>query len=300
MLTKARITLGFAVLLSVVFAIPAFAGGWAIITLDELPTRVVAGEPLIVGFSVLQHGQTPMTDLTPTVTATLSKEEHFTVNAEPDGKPGHYTVKLTFPKEGDWTWSVQAFTMDQLMPTLSVSAPTVELADQTNVTGAKKFLATESVSMLTIFRMVALGGGLVGLILAIRRKSRIAVALMVLCLLVGSVMLITKPAVPAVGAQSESPSEVVIGSKSISQVELGGRLFVAKGCVTCHVNNKVEQASAYWVIGDAPNLTTFSTSPETLRKRLKDPKSVKSDTWMPNLNLSDDEIEALISFINSD
>jgi cytochrome c1 len=46
-------------------------------------------------------------------------------------------------------------------------------------------------------------------------------------------------------------------------------------------------------------LSNFSASPEALRLRLKDPASVKSDTWMPNLNLSDAEIEALIAFINS-
>ncbi len=33
--------------------------------------------------------------------------------------------------------------------------------------------------------------------------------------------------------------------------------------------------------------------------RLKDPKLVKSDTQMPNLHLSEAEIEALIAFINS-
>jgi cytochrome c1 len=32
---------------------------------------------------------------------------------------------------------------------------------------------------------------------------------------------------------------------------------------------------------------------------LKDPALVKSDTQMPNLNLAEDEIEALIAFINS-
>jgi len=33
--------------------------------------------------------------------------------------------------------------------------------------------------------------------------------------------------------------------------------------------------------------------------RLKDTTMVKSDTKMPNLNLSDAEIEALVAFINS-
>jgi hypothetical protein len=99
MFLRFRIALGLALLLSLVFAIPAFAGGWAVITLDELPTGVVADEPLTIGFTVLQHGKTPMDGLNPTVTANLYKDEFFTVNAEPDGKPGHYTATLTFPKE---------------------------------------------------------------------------------------------------------------------------------------------------------------------------------------------------------
>jgi hypothetical protein len=37
-----------------------------------------------------------------------------------------------------------------------------------------------------------------------------------------------------------------------------------------------------------------------LEMRLKDPTSVKSDTKMPELELSESEIAALIEFINSD
>jgi len=36
-----------------------------------------------------------------------------------------------------------------------------------------------------------------------------------------------------------------------------------------------------------------------LRIHLKNPADAKSDTQMPNLNLSEEEIEALIAFINS-
>ena len=123
-------------------------------------------------------------------------------------------------------------------------------------------------------------------------------ALAVVCLSVGVGSFMTAPAVPAVEAQVESSSEV-LSESSVSQVELGGQLFVAKGCIACHANNKVENASDYWRTDAGPNLTTFSASPEALRLRLKDPSSVKSDTQMPDLNLSEFEIEALIVFINS-
>ena len=293
MFPRFRIALGLALLLSVIFAIPAFAGGWAVITLDELPTNVVAGEPLTIGFTVLQHGKTPMDGLYPIVTATLLKDAQFVVTAESEGKPGHYTATLTFPKEGNWEWSIQAFSMDQPMPTLSVAAPVAGTVSQP---AAKTEPA--SISPLWIVRMSALGIGLLGLVFAFRRKSRIAVALTVLCLLIGVGSFITAPAVPEVEAQSKSSSNVLSDS-SISQVELGSQLFVAKGCITCHVNNKVARASEYWAIEAGPNLTKFSASPEILRIRLKDPAAAKSDTQMPNLNLSEAEIEALIAFINS-
>lgn len=297
MFSRTRLAFGIALLVSLIFAVPAFAGGWAVITLDELPTDVVAGEPFTVGFTVLQHGKTPMNDLEPTITASLYKEQKFMVNAGPDGEPGHYTATLTFPKEGEWRWSIQAFSMDQLMPILSVAAPVAEVANQP-VT--KSDPVTAPVSVLSIVRLSALGGGLVGWAIAFRRRSRFAAALTVVCLLVGLGSFVTVPAIPEAEAQSKSSSEAV-GESSISQVELGGQLFVAKGCITCHVNNKVERASEYWTVEmGAPNLTKFSASPEALRLRLNDPSSVKSDTKMPNLNLSDAEIEALIAFINSD
>ena len=293
MFSRFRIALGFALLLSLIFAIPAFAGGWAVISLDELPTNVVAGEPLTIGFTVLQHGKTPMDGLDPTVTASLYKDSQFVVHAEPEGKTGHYTATLTFPQEGEWSWSIQAFTMDQRMPMLSVAAPVAGVVSQPSLK------SEPAVSILLIVRMLAIGIGLVGLVVAYRRKSRLAIALTVICLVVGVGSFVTESAVPAVEAQSKS-SPKGLSETSVSQVELGEQVFVAKGCITCHVNSKVTRTLDYMHIGmGAPNLTNFSASPEALRLRLKDPASVKSDTQMPNLDLSDAEIEALIAFINS-
>jgi len=295
MLNKIRIALGLALSVSLLVAVPSFAGGWAIITLDEMPAKIAAGEPLTIGFTVLQHGRTPMNDLTPTVTATLSMKEHFVVNAEPDGKSGHYSATLTFPREGDWEWSIQAFTMDQSMPVLSVSAPPDRVTAQTAP-------ASEPVpiSPLTIIRVAALGVGLVGLVFVFRRKSRLAVAFTAICLLIGVGTFVTESAVPAVEAQSLPSPKEVVDEKSVSQVELGGQLFIAKGCITCHTNDKAAKTVRRGSLDvGAPNLTKFSASPEYLRRWLEDPASVKPGTWMPNLDLSDTEVEALIAFINS-
>jgi len=290
MFPRFRIALSLALLITIVFVVPVFAGGWAVITLDKLPSGIVAGEPLTVGFMVRQHGRTPMADIYPTITATLSKSESFVVKAEPEGEVGHYVATLTFPKEGNWSWSIQAFTMDQAMPELNVSAPIAGSVPQSATA------RTGSVSLLLIVRISALTIGLVALALAYQRKSRLALGLTVLCLLVGVGSFITGSSLPvSVEAQSKSSD-----ASSISQVELGRQLFVAKGCITCHYNTKIAGSTDYWTIEmGAPNLSKFSASPEVLRLRLKDPTLVKSDTQMPNLHLADDEIEALIAFINS-
>ena len=295
MTSKFRTSMPIAILISLIFALPAFAGGWAVITLDELPNNVVAGEPINIGFTVLQHGRTPMSDLHPIITLTSNNSDTLLVNAKAEGDSGHYAATLTFPKEGNWNWSINAFTMDQPMPALTVSAPVAAVVSQPEA--ATK---NASPSPLFIVRALALVIGLVGLVLAFQRKSRLAVALTAFCLLIGLASFVTGSAIPAsVEAQSKSSAQTQ-GDASISQVELGRQLFLAKGCITCHVNSKASTSSEYWTIdGDAPNLSRFSGSAEVLRLRLEDPTQVKSDTKMPKLPLADDEIEALIAFINS-
>lgn len=293
MFTRLRIAIGLALLLTLAFAIPVFAGGWAVITLDQLPTGVAVGEPIKIGFTVLQHGKTPMNDLDPTVTAKLSLTEKFVVSAEPEGEAGHYAATLTFPKEGNWEWSVQAFSMDQVMPALNVAAPIVAPVSQ------QPIAETAPISAVWIVRILALLIGFVGLTLAFWRKSRLAVALTVACLLIGVGSFVARSTVPAVEAESKSSFEMPSDSP-MSQTEYGQQLFVVKGCVTCHVNSKILNTNSYQTIDmGAPDLSKFSASPEVLRIRLKDPKLAKSDSQMPNLNLSDEEIEALIAFINS-
>jgi hypothetical protein len=101
-----------------------------------------------------------------------------------------------------------------------------------------------------------------------------------------------------VEAQAEAP--VQAPDSEISQTELGRQLFVAKGCITCHANRKISNSSAFWTIDmGATDLSNFSANPEVLFLRLKDPAAVKSDTQMPNLELREGEIEALVAFINS-
>src|SRR5712692_4804308 len=85
----------------------AVAGGWAITTLDALPTEFHAGEARPVGFTVLQHGLHPADGLRPSIRIRpedASSTAEFTALA--DGEPGHYVAQVRFPTAGAWTWEV--------------------------------------------------------------------------------------------------------------------------------------------------------------------------------------------------
>jgi hypothetical protein len=292
MSSKFRIALGLAILVSLAFAIPVLAGGWAVITLDELPNDVRAGQPLTVGFTVRQHGITPMDGLEPTITARLGFNEKFIVQAEPDGERGHYAATVTFPKEGKWEWSIQAFSMDQPMPLLMVSAPE---AGSANRPVANIEVQPAASALLLLLRTLVFGAALASLALAFYRRSRAAGAFAALCMLVGISTLIIGTTTSPVEAQSKQASD-----SSISQVETGRQLFIAKGCITCHYNDRAASRNEYWTIEmGAPDLSSYSAHPDVLFIRLKDPVAAKSDTKMPDLGLKKTEIEALIAFINS-
>ncbi len=89
-------------------ATPALAGGWAVVTLDTVPTAIRAEQSLSLGFMVRQHGVTPVDVHTwdgsmPVFTATnMSTGETLRVHARKEGAEGHYVVDVTFPSAGAW------------------------------------------------------------------------------------------------------------------------------------------------------------------------------------------------------
>lgn len=94
-------------------ALPAQAGGWATVTLDAPLSEVRAGEAVRVGFTVKQHGVTPIhsafgtEDVRLTIRAwkTTPKDVVLEVVAVKDAaNVGHFTADLTFPSPGVWEW----------------------------------------------------------------------------------------------------------------------------------------------------------------------------------------------------
>ena len=70
----------------------------------------------------------------------------------------------------------------------------------------------------------------------------------------------------------------------------------------CHAHSAVLDSGNFsnaYGVGDAPTLSPNKWAADYLRLWLKDPKAVKPETQMPNLNLRDKEIEALVTFLTA-
>ena len=194
-----------------------YAGGWAAITVEDLPDYIVAGEPVALTFTVRQHGMSVLKDLRPTVVAKAGKVE-ARVAATP-GSGGQYTAMVNVPQPGEWTITIHSNFGD---------------------------------SKTTLLPMTAVASG-------------------------------TRALPPLPDAQR------------------GRRLFVAKGCISCHLHGAVDAGFPGKV---GPELTARRFPAEYLSSILADPSLIRRTLAgappMPNLNLKPREIVSLVAFINSD
>jgi hypothetical protein len=97
-----------AVALLLALAAPVLAGGWAEIMADAQTVEPpVEGKPTVVGFRVMQHGETPAPWETATVHFTnTSTGKTIDVVATNDREDGHFTATATLPEPGYWSWQV--------------------------------------------------------------------------------------------------------------------------------------------------------------------------------------------------
>ena len=82
------------------------AGGWAVVSLQDLPDYAVAGQPVTLTYTVRQHAEDLLPNLKGTVTArsgaatvqVASKHTNF----------GHYAATMTLPNAGNWTVTIES------------------------------------------------------------------------------------------------------------------------------------------------------------------------------------------------
>lgn len=77
------------------------AGGWAVITVKDLPDYVFAGKPATLTYSVRQHGKLLLGGLDGRVEG--RDGAHTVYSAATETEPGYYLATFTLPHAGDWT-----------------------------------------------------------------------------------------------------------------------------------------------------------------------------------------------------
>jgi len=101
-----RLLVGLVIaIVGVVASAPASAGGWAVTSVDPFDPPV-AGADLEIGFSILQHGRTPVDvdGVIIVVEDPSGATRQFT--AEPAGSVGRYRATIELPEAGRYRWSV--------------------------------------------------------------------------------------------------------------------------------------------------------------------------------------------------
>jgi mono/diheme cytochrome c family protein len=264
------------------FPLLARAGGWAVLTLETWPAEVLAERPFTIEFVVRQHGAHLMSGLSPVVTAVHPDSgDKVTFEAVAAAEEGHYQAELTLPHSGEWEWQINAFAYDHVMPPLQV------MMDESVVDPTKQAAIPTSVPFtIGIASLVATA---VGLWAWGRQRTQLRLAFV-------AIMAAVAVAALAVPWRSETAVAEQTNRPTLAAAEMGEVLFVAKGCITCHQHDGITLANNFAAIG--PNLSHYAGDPDYLQSWLKDPAALKPTTIMPDLALSEEEIQILAAFLS--
>ena len=287
---------GLILLLALALAVPALAGGWAVVTLDSLPGPLTRGEPVTVGFTIRQHGQTPWIYDGVGVEAThVESGQKFAASAKAEGAPGHYVAELDLPRAGAWRWGVVSGLYPEIQPMPDLTVVDGGAAAAAEMTASASTAASPLPSALSIAAGLAILAAVAWALAA--RRSR---AGLVAALAVAIVALVAFALAPRLSrAQAPAVQEKAALAQPQPDAQQGEALFIAKGCVVCHAQPSGASRIRIDTQDVGIDLTKIAYSPEYLRLWLADPKSIKPQTFMPDLDLSPAEIESLIAYLGS-
>ncbi len=88
------------------------AGGWAVVTLKDVPEYMVAGKSVSLTYAVRQHGVHLTPGLSGWIEARDARGGIVKAIATPASDTGYYLAKLTLPTPGDWIVTVVSGFMD--------------------------------------------------------------------------------------------------------------------------------------------------------------------------------------------
>jgi len=87
-------------------ATPALAGGWAVTTFDDMPSEFVSGKEYALGYTIRQHGETPVNVSKTEILAVAVSGRTLSFPGKSEGAVGHYVATVFFPAGGTYTWQV--------------------------------------------------------------------------------------------------------------------------------------------------------------------------------------------------
>src|SRR5438105_8188899 len=119
-------------------------GGWAVVTVKDLPEYFVAGQQYTIEFQVRQHGRTLLSGLRPelVIDAPATRESVIPAIARPDA--GTYAVSFTAPTAGDVRLTIRSgFGNNELRlyPQMAVAAGGARAALAARDRGQMRFVA---------------------------------------------------------------------------------------------------------------------------------------------------------------
>ncbi len=83
-------------------------GGWAVVTVKDLPEYFVAGQQYTIEFQVRQHGRTLLSGLRPELVVMTPGARDATIPAVPRSSEGTYAVTFTAPAPGQVSLTIRS------------------------------------------------------------------------------------------------------------------------------------------------------------------------------------------------
>jgi len=123
-----------ALVLAGAFTTVALAGGRVDIAATSVPTKIVAGQPSDLMFSIRYPNGEPVNHASPIVYATQGKTK-IAVQAVAVKRDGYYVAHLNLPNQGQWSFEIDSQICGntcKLSPVMALAAATPAKSTKTN------------------------------------------------------------------------------------------------------------------------------------------------------------------------
>ena len=177
MMNRKQMVIGITVLIALCLTfVSALAGGWAVITVENLPGEVRAGENMHLEFSVRQHGRELTSHVTPVLRAhNPATGESLTVDAAALPQKGYFAVDVIFPSEGQWQVSLDPVVLAGQLDLLPLTVLPAAAPSLNSTSNPATPLASNNSVGRTVLQVAGLTLLIATILTALPRRGREAV-----------------------------------------------------------------------------------------------------------------------------